>query len=351
MMKLPNGYGSVTKLSGRRRRPYAVKISAGWDADEEQEKATRKYEIIGYAATRAEGINMLAEYNSNPYDVKGGRMTFQEVYEAWSEEKFPTVSDSSIKAYESGYNICEPLHGKVFSKLKLTDLQNLVDNCGRNYPMLRKVKSLLSQMYDYAMKYDWCGKDYSEYVNIAKHAGKNPDRHENKKLTKEQVALLWKHADDRDVRLVLMMVYSGLRIAEMLALKKENVCLDKQYLNVVASKTESGIRTVPIADKVLEFYKERFNDSDSEYLIHNEEGGPMSYDAYKDHFQNLMDDLGIRDRTPYCTRHTCASMLYSAKIDQTTVKKIMGHSGAMSLTERVYTHPDVEELLDAINKI
>ena len=350
-MKLPNGYGSVTKLSGKRRRPYVVKRSVGWDADEEQEKATRKYEIIGYTATRAEGLQLLADFNSNPYDVKGGKLTFAEVYDAWSKEKFPTVSESSVKSYESGFNICKPLHGKIFSKLKLSDLQSLVDECGKNYPMIKKVKILLNQMYDHAVKYDWCSKDYSQFVNIQKHADRNPNKHEKKKLTREQVDLLWKHAEDKEVQLVLMMIYSGVRIAEMLALKKENIDLEKQYFNVVASKTENGIRTVPIADKVLEFFENRYQDSDSEYLIHNSNGGPMSYDAYKDHFQNLMSDLGIEDRTPYCTRHTCASMLYSAKIDQTTVKKIMGHGGSMSLTERVYTHPDVEELLDAINKI
>ena len=38
-------------------------------------------------------------------------------------------------------------------------------------------------------------------------------------------------------------------------------------------------------------------------------------------------------------------------IDETTIKKIVGHSGAMTLTERVYTHLDVQVLIDAINKI
>lgn len=38
-------------------------------------------------------------------------------------------------------------------------------------------------------------------------------------------------------------------------------------------------------------------------------------------------------------------------IDETTIKKIVGHSGAMTLTERVYTHLDVRVLIDAINKI
>ena len=33
------------------------------------------------------------------------------------------------------------------------------------------------------------------------------------------------------------------------------------------------------------------------------------------------------------------------------IKKIVGHSGAMTLTERVYTHLDVETLVEAINKI
>lgn len=44
-------------------------------------------------------------------------------------------------------------------------------------------------------------------------------------------------------------------------------------------------------------------------------------------------------------------MLAEAKVDQTTIKKIVGHSGAMTLTEKVYTHLDVKELIDAINKI
>ena len=32
-MKLPNGYGSVVKLSGKRRKPYQVRKTAGWHYD------------------------------------------------------------------------------------------------------------------------------------------------------------------------------------------------------------------------------------------------------------------------------------------------------------------------------
>lgn len=59
----------------------------------------------------------------------------------------------------------------------------------------------------------------------------------------------------------------------------------------------------------------------------------------------------VKLSTPHCCRHTCISMLADARIDQTTIKKIVGHSGAMTLTEKVYTHMDVNELIKAINMI
>lgn len=43
-------------------------------------------------------------------------------------------------------------------------------------------------------------------------------------------------------------------------------------------------------------------------------------------------------------------MLSEAGVQDTTIKKIAGHSGAMTLTERVYTHLDMQVLVDAINK-
>ena len=44
-------------------------------------------------------------------------------------------------------------------------------------------------------------------------------------------------------------------------------------------------------------------------------------------------------------------MLAEAGVVQTIIKKIAGHSDAMTLTEKVYTHFDVKELVNAINKI
>ena len=116
-------------------------------------------------------------------------------------------------------------------------------------------------------------------------------------------------------------------------------------------KTENGLRKVPIADKVLPFYKAWYEGSQCEYLLHTPDQKHFDYRNYYDsYFTPLMEQLGY-DQAPHCTRHPCISMLTEAHADQTMIKKIAGHSGAMTLTERVYTHLDIETLVEAINKI
>jgi len=350
-MRLANGVGSVYKLSGNRRNPYIVRKTVGWDIDKETGKAKQLYITIGYAPTRAKGIEMLMDYNKNPYDVDASKITFAEVYEKWSAEKYPTISASNIKGYQASYKCCTAIHGRIFKELKLADLQHVIDTCGKNYPTLKKVKVLFSQLYDYAMKNDICNKDYAEFVDIVKFKDKNPDQRSHNKFFKEEVQRLWELADDPYYQIILMLIYNGCRITEFLDLKKENVHLDKQYFDVIASKTENGLRKVPIADKVLPFYKAWFEGSSCEYLLHTPDQKHFDYRNYYDsYFTPLMEQIGF-DHKPHDTRHTCISMLSEAHVDQTTIKKIVGHSGAMTLTERVYTHLDIETLVDAINRI
>lgn len=65
-MRLPNGYGGVTKLSGRRRKPYMVRKTIGWHIDEKTDKKVQDYVVIGYAATKSEALQMLADYKKIP---------------------------------------------------------------------------------------------------------------------------------------------------------------------------------------------------------------------------------------------------------------------------------------------
>ena len=338
-------------MSGKRRRPWIVQKTVGWEWDEAKGKNVQKVVTIGYAATKAEGIQMLAEYNQNPFDIQASKATFQEIYERWSKEKFPTISDSNVKGYQASYRACGVLYNKVFKDMKLADLQFVIDNSGKNYPTLKKLKCLLSQLYAYAMKNDICNKDYSKYVDIDRYKDRNPDKRDRNKFTKAEVSRLWELADDPYYQIILMLIYNGCRISEFLNLKKEHVHLDEQYFDVIISKTDNGIRKVPIADKVLPFYRAWYEGSQCEYLLHTPAQKHFDYRNYYDsYFRPLMEHLGFK-HLPHDTRHTCISMMTEANVNQTMIKKIAGHSGKMSESERTYTHLDIEVLVASINMI
>ena len=63
-------------MSGKRRRPYAVRKTVGWHYDPVKDRQVQEQITIGYAATMAEGLQMLAEYNNNPFDINASKVTF-----------------------------------------------------------------------------------------------------------------------------------------------------------------------------------------------------------------------------------------------------------------------------------
>ena len=85
-MRMPNGYGSVLKLSGKRRKPYAVRITVGTSWDPERERLTQKYKYLEYFEKRADAVLYLANYNSGmrvrEHQKLQDAVTVAEVYES-----------------------------------------------------------------------------------------------------------------------------------------------------------------------------------------------------------------------------------------------------------------------------
>ena len=327
-MKLPNGYGSVYKLSGNRRKPWAARVTDGWVNDAKTKKSKQKYKFIGYYETRKEALLALADYNANPYNIDTANITFQEVYERWSAEHFPTVSESNVKGYKAAFLLCAPVAGRRFVDIRLDDLQACADNSGKNSPTLRKYKVLLGLMYKYAVIHEIIPKERNtvEYINIKK-AG-NPNAFNREPFSSKEVARIWEVKDTNIYYTVILIL----------------------IFKILEAKTAAGIRTVPIAEKVVPFFEYWLNLNDCEYLLSTPQGCHFDYRNYYDSYWSpLIDVLDMKHR-PHDTRHTCISLLAAAGVDERVIKKIVGHKG-QGVTETVYTHFELAELKDAINKI
>lgn len=345
ILKLPNGYGSVYKLPGTRRKPWAVRITLSHD------QGKWKYKYLGYYASKQEALIALAHWNENPYDMDANKTTFAEVFDKWSAEHFPKISQSNIQGYNASYKLCDSIKDMKFNDIRKTHLQGIIDTCGKNYPTLKKLRVLFSVMYKFAMENDICTKDYSAYVDIMQYKDRNPNKYDRKPFTSEQIQTVWKWKDTNEYfTVILILIYCGCRISELLDLKKENVNLEERWFDIIASKTDAGIRKVPIAKKVLPFFQSWMQKNDCEYLISTPEGDHFLYRNYYDSYWSpLMQQIGM-DHRPHDTRHTCITLLTGTGADDKIIKKIVGHKG-QGVTETVYTHFDIQQLIDAIDQI
>lgn len=348
-MRLPNGYGTVYKLSGKRRKPYIARITIGWEYDEKTEKKKQIVKTIGYFRTKKEGLQALAEYNNNPYDLTMSDCTFSEMYEKWSAEAYSTGTKSKANNYKAAYNRCTPIYDLKITELRPPVLQNLLDNIPNpSYDKVSRVKKLLNQIFKYCIQKDYLQYNCAEALEVKIKA----NREEKTPFSTAEIKYLWDNLNQSEyIKTILMLIYSGVRINELLNLKLEDINLKEHYFYVRKSKTDSGVRIVPIADRVFPFYKEFAKKSKCEYLINNVHGEHLLYNNYhKQYWQPLMQSLNLK-HTIHETRHTCITQLTQNGADKTIIKQIVGHKAVMNLTERVYTHIEIDKLIETINLI
>lgn len=96
-MKLPNGLGCVYKMSRKRRKPYAVLKTVGWEIDEETGRLKQKRAAIGYAKTRLEGMKMLNDFNESPYDIEAGKKRLMRTGARISLKPYPGLISTVIR--------------------------------------------------------------------------------------------------------------------------------------------------------------------------------------------------------------------------------------------------------------
>ena len=132
----------------------------------------------------------------------------------------------------------------------------------------------MSQLFDYAVKHEYVTESRREvvgYLDVKRYG--NPKKYDRTPFSTEEIAALWNAQEDEYIMTVLILIYTGLRIGELLDLRKADVHLDERWLDIKHAKTEAGIREVPIADKILPLIK-HWMDKDGDLLI------GQTYDNY-----------------------------------------------------------------------
>ena len=160
-MKRANGTGTVYKLSGKRRKPWAARVTLGWNIGSNGQ-LRQIHQSLGTFPTRVEAETALNNYLQNPYDIDAHRLTFSDVYDLWSAEYFPTLkNDSSVRTVTATYKYCSPIYNVHMRDLRVSHLQGVIQDADVGDSTKGRIKSLVNMMYRYALIHEIVDKDYA----------------------------------------------------------------------------------------------------------------------------------------------------------------------------------------------
>lgn len=332
-LKRANGLGCVSKLSGRRRKPWMA----------------RKNDIfIGTYETKTEALEALAKHMGKTMPERYN-YTFEDVYKEWSAEHFRDLkSKSGTVGYEVAYAKAEPLHKKKFRDLKLKDFQGIVDAYGHQSVSARnKIKQLFGQMSKWAMREQIVTMSYAEFIKLEP----DPKKDEIKTFSDAEIALLESHDSDPVVRIVLILIYSGMRIGELFALERDNVHLDEGYM-VGGEKTDAGRdRVIPIHPKIKPYIKALYDKcAPGTKLLTGTTKDKNQNNFRKRDYYPMLERLGLPPRKIHTTRKTFATLAVRSGMQPEILQAILGHA-SYEVTTKYYVDERRFELASAISNV
>ena len=329
----PNGYGCVTRLSGNRSRPWVVKVTI-YDAD-----GFGKQVPVGYAATEQEALILLAKYNNNPWEADRESITLADLYRRWAEVKLPKLSKSQQKSLSAAYKHCSKYYGIKYRQMKSYQMQDCIDSCGLSYATEGNIKTLFWHLDRFAFEMDIIDKMYSQLVTVTPvpETTREP-------FTRKDIDAVWELSGDRWADAVLLFLYTGFRLTELLEMRSAKVNLKDNYFQGGIKSASGKNRIVPIHHRILPIVR-KFIDEGNEYLIsENEE--EISANTFRARWSSVMRKIGT-DKTPHEARHTFETMLDNAGGNRKCIDMLMGHK-SKDVGNRIYNHKTIEQLRETV---
>ena len=366
----PNGSGTVVKLSGRRRKPFCAKVTLN---ERNLTNGEKKRLVIGTFETYQEALNALSLYSltvNNTISKKEAMEIDPEVYQKVQEKmskKVPTFLDIYYILDKDEFSLLSPqtqnsMHGAIkhlkklhylkIDQITLRMIQDVFDEDGSNHSTQVHMKTICTKVFRYAV-INQCierNDDYTSYIRIAKY--EESDMH--RPYTINEILAL-KKADTPEAHIMLIFIYTGVRINELLNINRDNIHIDEKcdddgterlisYM-ITGSKTKAGKnRIVPIHDDIKQFVIDELLKPEKRLV-------DVTYANFTTRTVLIkVNKLLNTHHTMHDTRKTFATLCQMNNLNVYIRKKVLGHR-MNDITFDVYTNESKNRLWTEINKI
>lgn len=361
-----NHTGSVCRVDRKDiRKQWMARVTLGSETTEDgKKKQIRK--TIGYYDKEEEAKAALAVYikdleSNGIVGAEKNKLKLSYVWERYVEERSTAIlSESRKKAFGYNWNrIPEEMKNRSFEETNYEQWSAIFQKLRqeKSYATLKATRTDMIGLYKHAKKLEVTVPNYPEMFDL----GPSPRKGKTLVFSKEQIMKIWELRNLRQgnkearfaVDTVLILMYCGIRIDELLALKNEYVYMSEHYFEIVDAKTPAGDRRIPIHDAVYDIWQEYYDPLNIYFLTMPGTKKKYSYGNYRDsYWDELRDSLGWKEETtPKICRKTFSSYMKYYRVNSTVQKIIFGHTGALDTQERHYSVVPTSDIIREIKKI
>ena len=266
-------------------------------------------------------------------------ITLDKIWDGWSETALPKLSDSKQVAYKIAHKKLSDLRYWDIADIKISDLQEMVDNAGTSYYTCRDMKSLLSHLYKRAVAQQDVLTNLALFIELP-----TLDAEEPTPFNEDELRAFWSDYGNGNTftGYILLMIYSGMMPGELLKAEKGMIDWGKQLIFGCGMKTKKRKETpIVIADFMIPVLADLCENSETDKIVNIKKN--RFYDLFKDTLQRCR----CRPLAPYSCRHTTATALALGNISPSVIQAVMRHSKLT--TTQHYIHVDSKPMLDAVN--
>ena len=366
----PNGSGTVVTLSGRRRKPFCAKVTLD---ERNPVNGEKKRLVIGTFETYQEALNALSLYSLTKnntiskkeameidpevYQKVQDKMskkvpTFLDIYYILDKEDFSSLSPHTQNNMHGAIKHLKKLHYLKIDQITLRMIQDVFDEDGSNHGTQVHMKTICTKVFRYAVVNQFIDRndDYTSYIRVPKY--EESDMH--RPYTINEILAL-KKAGTPEAHIMLIFIYTGVRINEMLNINRDNIHIDEKcdddgterlisYM-ITGSKTKAGKnRIVPIHDDIKQYVIDELLTSEKRLV-------DVSYPNFTNRTVLVkVNKLLNTHHTMHDTRKTFATLCQMNNLNVYIRKKVLGHR-MNDITFDVYTNESKNRLWTEINKI
>jgi integrase len=337
-------------MKKRKDGRYAIPVSVGYNDNGSLKR------IFVYGRTQRETQEKAEELRRQHRMgmVFDRNITLGEWAETWLSTYKTGLSYNTVRMYEGIVRKYVSLLGHLqLDKVKTAHLQKVVNDNASKGTLMKQFKLTVGQIFEQAVINDLLIKNPVRGVKLPVGTRKAVKR----ALTVEETEKIrGLELDGRTRCFVFLLLYTGMRKGEALALTKSDI--DRAGMAIMVNKslvfmknqsfvkdnpkTAAGVRSIPILEPLRAVLFGYLDGLEGELLFTTKYGTTFSHVAYGRMYNKFCAAMGSKDITAHIFRHNFATMLYNAGVDIKSAQSILGHK-SIHVTMDVYTHLDAQK--------